>query len=79
MVDMNLFLKKSTLFLFSIFNSKVIYSTYDVNFILLVLELTDDYFFTGLVYFFRFIPFLFFGPIGDWLADNSSLKKYDLE
>ncbi|ACS51815.1 putative MFS transporter [Bartonella grahamii as4aup] len=27
------------------------------------------------MYFFRFIPFLFFGPIGGWLADNFSLKK----
>ncbi len=76
MVDMNLFLKKSPLSLFfSLFISKVGDTAYEVIFILLVLELTDNYFFTGLVYFFRFIPFLFFGPIGGWLADNFSLKK----
>ncbi|EJF78553.1 H+ Antiporter protein [Candidatus Bartonella washoeensis] len=81
MVDMNLFLKKSPLSLFfSLFISKVGDTAYEVVFILLVLELTDNYLFTGLVYFFRFIPFLFFGPIGGWLADNFSLKKkYDLQ
>ncbi|WP_375609312.1 MULTISPECIES: MFS transporter [unclassified Bartonella] len=73
---MNLFLKKSPLSLFfSLFISKVGDYAYEVVFILLVLELTDNFFFTGLVYFFRFIPFLFFGPIGGWLADNFSLKK----
>ncbi|WP_074381053.1 MFS transporter [Bartonella doshiae] len=73
---MNSFLKKSPLSLFlSLFISKVGDSAYEVIFILLVLELTDNYFFTDLVYFFRFIPFLFFGPIGGWLADNFSLKK----
>ncbi|EJF86797.1 hypothetical protein MCW_00020 [Cardidatus Bartonella washoeensis 085-0475] len=76
MVDMNLFLKKSRLSLFfSLFISKVGDTAYEVVFILLVLELTDNYLFIGLVYFFRFIPFLFFGPIGGWLADNFSLKK----
>ncbi|USP03735.1 MFS transporter [Bartonella taylorii] len=73
---MNLFFKKSPLTLFcSLFISKVGDYAYEVIFVLLVLELTDNYFFTGLVYFFRFIPFLFFGPIGGWLADNFSLKK----
>ncbi len=73
---MNLFLKKSPLSLFSsLFISKVGDYAYEVVFILLVLELTDNYFFRGLVYFFRFIPFLFLGPIGGWLADNFSLKK----
>ncbi|WP_039951684.1 MFS transporter [Candidatus Bartonella washoeensis] len=73
---MNLFLKKSRLSLFfSLFISKVGDTAYEVVFILLVLELTDNYLFIGLVYFFRFIPFLFFGPIGGWLADNFSLKK----
>ncbi|EJF85890.1 hypothetical protein ME1_01467 [Bartonella vinsonii subsp. arupensis OK-94-513] len=73
---MNLFLKKSPLSLFlSLFISKVGDYAYEVIFVLLVLELTDTYLFTGLVYFFRFIPFLFFGPIGGWLADNFSLKK----
>ncbi|WP_034987951.1 MFS transporter [Bartonella florencae] len=73
---MNLFLKKSPLVLFSsLFISKVGDYAYEVVFVLLVLELTDNIFFTGLVYFFRFIPFLFLGPIGGWLADNFSLKK----
>lgn len=73
---MKLFLKKSPLALFSsLFISKVGDYAYEVVFILLVLELTDNIFFTGLVYFFRFIPFLFFGPIGGWLADNFSLRK----
>ncbi|WP_317994071.1 MFS transporter [Bartonella gliris] len=68
--------KKSPLALFSsLFISKVGDYAYEVIFVLLVLELTDNYFFTGLVYFFRFIPFFFFGPIGGWLADNFSLKK----
>ncbi|EJF75959.1 MFS transporter [Bartonella alsatica] len=73
---MNLFLKESPLTLFSsLFISKVGDYAYEVVFVLLVLELTDNTFFIGLVYFFRFIPFLFFGPIGGWLADNFSLKK----
>ncbi|WP_273721567.1 MULTISPECIES: MFS transporter [unclassified Bartonella] len=73
---MKLFLKKSPLALFSsLFISKVGDYAYEVVFVLLVLELTDNFFFTGLVYFFRFIPFLFFGPIGGWLADHFSLKK----
>ncbi|PIT69935.1 MFS transporter [Bartonella tribocorum] len=73
---MNLFLKKSPLALFSsLFISKVGDTAYEVVFILLVLELTDNAFLIGLVYFFRFIPFLFFGPVGGWLADNFSLKK----
>ncbi|WP_208441506.1 MFS transporter [Bartonella raoultii] len=73
---MNLFLKKSPLALFSsLFLSKVGDYAYEVVFVLLVLDLTENFFFTGLVYFFRFIPFLFFGPIGGWLADNFSLKK----
>lgn len=73
---MNLFFKKSPLSLFcALFISKVGDYAYEVIFVLLVLELTDNFFFTGLVYFFRFIPFLFFGPIGGWLADHFSLKK----
>ncbi|WP_034989343.1 MFS transporter [Bartonella senegalensis] len=73
---MKLFLKKSPLALFSsLFISKVGDYAYEVVFILLVLELTENTFFTGLVYFFRFIPFLFLGPIGGWFADNFSLKK----
>ncbi|WP_273760399.1 MFS transporter [Bartonella sp. ML70XJBT.G] len=73
---MNLFFKKSPLALFSsLFISKVGDYAYEVVFVLLVLELTENFFFTGLVYFFRFIPFLFFGPIGGWLADHFSLKK----
>ncbi|WP_330168756.1 MFS transporter [Bartonella grahamii] len=73
---MNLVFKKSPLALFSsLFISKVGDYAYEVVFVLLVLELTDNTFFIGLVYFFRFIPFLFFGPIGGWLADNFSLKK----
>ncbi|UNE53799.1 MFS transporter [Bartonella machadoae] len=73
---MNLFFKKNPLLLFlSLFISKIGDYAYEVIFVLLVLELTDNFFFTGLVYFFRFIPFLFFGPIGGWLADNFSLKK----
>ncbi|PIT68494.1 MFS transporter [Bartonella tribocorum] len=73
---MKSFLKKNPFSLFSaLFISKVGDYAYEVIFILLVLELTDNAFFTGLVYFFRFIPFLFFGPIGGWLADNFSLKK----
>ncbi len=76
MGDMNLVFKKSPLALFSsLFISKVGDYAYEVVFVLLVLELTDNTFFIGLVYFFRFIPFLFFGPIGGWLADNFSLKK----
>nr|WP_254492362.1 MFS transporter [Bartonella sp. B1099] len=73
---MKLFLKKSPFALFSsLFISKVGDYAYEVVFVLLVLEVTDNAFLIGLVYFFRFIPFLFFGPIGGWFADNFSLKK----
>lgn len=59
----------------SLFFSKLGDYTYEVAFLFIVLEATQgNYFFVGLVYFFKFIPFLFFGPVGGWLADNHNLK-----
>ena len=60
----------------SLFISKSGDYAYEVVFVFIVLETTQkDYFQAGVVYFFRFIPFLFFGPVGGWLADNGRLKK----
>ncbi|WP_370931034.1 MFS transporter [Bartonella sp. DGB1] len=60
----------------SLFISKLGDYAYEVVFIFIVLETTrNNYLLTGLVYFFRFIPFLFFGPVGGWLADNGRLKN----
>lgn len=43
---------------------------YEVAFSIIVIELLSfDFFYIGIVYFFRFIPYLFFGPLGGWLAD----------
>ncbi|QRN40800.1 MAG: MFS transporter [Neisseriaceae bacterium] len=59
-----------------LFFSKVGDYAYELIFIFIVLETTNnDYFITGLIYFFRFIPFIFFGPIGGWRADNRNIKK----
>lgn len=60
----------------SLFISKSGDYAYEVVFVFIVLESThNDYLLTGLVYFFRFIPFLFFGPVGGWMADNYRLKN----
>lgn len=62
--------------LISLFISKLGDYAYEVVFVFIVLETTNkNYLLTGLVYFFRFIPFLFFGPVGGWLADNAGLKN----
>lgn len=59
----------------SLFISKCGDYAYEVVFVFIVLENThNNYLMTGFVYFFRFIPFLFFGPIGGWLADNYPLR-----
>lgn len=59
----------------SLFISKTGDYAYEVVFVFIVLENThNDYLLTGFVYFFRFIPFLFFGPVGGWMADNYRLK-----
>ncbi|WP_308538901.1 MFS transporter [uncultured Pantoea sp.] len=59
----------------SLFISKTGDYAYEVVFVFIVLESThNDYLLTGFVYFFRFIPFLFFGPVGGWMADNYRLK-----
>lgn len=59
----------------SLFMSKTGDYAYEVVFVFIVLESTHhDYLLTGFVYFFRFIPFLFFGPVGGWMADNYRLK-----
>lgn len=60
----------------SLFISKVGDFAYEVVFVFIVLETTsDNYFITGVIYFFKFIPFLFFGPIGGWMADNYKIDK----
>ncbi|SDB66396.1 Major Facilitator Superfamily protein [Pseudomonas sp. NFACC23-1] len=49
---------------------------YEVVFVILAIELLDfDLYYLGLVYFFRFIPYLCFGPVGGWLADTVSYKR----
>ncbi|EEM8546175.1 MFS transporter [Salmonella enterica] len=60
----------------SLFISKSGDYAYEVVFVFIVLESThNNYLLTGFVYFFRFIPFLFFGPVGGWMADNYRLKN----
>ncbi|MCT4708838.1 MFS transporter [Enterobacteriaceae bacterium H11S18] len=60
----------------SLFISKLGDYAFEVVFVLIVLETThNNYLYVGVVYFFRFIPFLFFGPLGGWLADNASLRR----
>lgn len=59
----------------SLFISKSGDYAYEIVFVFIVLETTkNNYLLTGFVYFFRFIPFLFFGPVGGWMADNHKLK-----
>lgn len=54
----------------SSFISKTGDFAYEVAFVILAIELLSfDFFYLGIVYFFRFIPYLFFGPVGGWLAD----------
>jgi MFS family permease len=49
---------------------------YEVVFAILAIELLDfDLYYLGLVYFFRFMPYLFFGPVGGWLADAYAHKR----
>lgn len=60
----------------SLFISKSGDYAYEVVFVFIVLESThNNYLLTGFVYFFRFIPFLFFGPVGGWMADNYRIKN----
>ncbi|CEF30931.1 MFS transporter [Xenorhabdus nematophila] len=43
---------------------------HDVVFAIIAIELLSfDFMYIGIVYFCRFIPYLFFGPVGGWLAD----------
>jgi DHA3 family macrolide efflux protein-like MFS transporter len=50
---------------FSSFISKTGDFAYEVAFVILAIELLSfDYFYLGIVYFFRFIPYLLFGPVG---------------
>jgi DHA3 family macrolide efflux protein-like MFS transporter len=59
----------------STFISKTGDFAYEVGFAIIAIELLAfDYFYLGVVYFFRFIPYLLFGPVGGWLADNSPRK-----
>ncbi|WP_019223954.1 MFS transporter [Bartonella rattaustraliani] len=71
-----LWIKNFPSLLSSLFISKVGDYAYEVVFVFIVLEVTENnYLFTGLVYFFRFILFLFFGTVGGWMADNGCLKR----
>ncbi|MBX8496734.1 MFS transporter [Pseudomonas cichorii] len=48
---------------------------YEITFALIALELLSfNYLHIGIVYFFRFLPYLFTGPIGGWLADGRPYK-----
>lgn len=59
----------------SLFMSKTGDYAYEVAFVFILLEITyNNFWLIGVVYFFRFIPFLFFGPLGGWLADNRKIK-----
>lgn len=56
--------------------SKIGDFAYEVIFAILAIELLDfDLYYLGLVYFFRFIPYLLFGPVGGWLADEFPYKR----
>lgn len=56
--------------------SKVGDFAYEVVFVILAIELLDfDLYYLGWVYFFRFIPYLIFGPVGGWLADVFPYKR----
>ncbi len=51
---------------------------YEVIFAIITIELlSSDLIHIGTVYFFRFIPYLFFGPVGGWLADSVP-QKYNM-
>lgn len=61
---------------FSSFFSKTGEFAYEVVFALLAIEfLESNYFYLGLVYFVRFIPYVFFGAVGGWIADNHPQKN----
>jgi len=69
-------IKNFRMLLASLFISKLGDYAYEVVFVFIVLENThNNYLLTGCVYFFRFIPFLFFGPVGGWMADNWRIKN----
>jgi hypothetical protein len=60
------------------FISKVGEFAYEVVFALLAIQLLEgDLFFLGVVYFLRFIPYVLFGVLGGWIADNFS-QKYNM-
>lgn len=67
----NILLNKKLLPLyFSSLTSKTGEFAYEIAFAIIAIELLSfDLLHIGTVYFFRFIPYLFFGPIGGWLAD----------
>ena len=51
---------------------------YKVVFTIIAIELLSfDYFYMGGCLFFRFIPYLFFGSVGGWLADAFA-QKYNM-
>ncbi|MPQ65881.1 MULTISPECIES: MFS transporter [unclassified Pseudomonas] len=51
---------------------------YEVAFALIAIELLSfEFFYLGIIYFFRFIPYLLFGPVGGWLADAFP-QKYNM-
>ncbi|WP_420234199.1 MFS transporter [Pseudomonas sp. ABY48] len=56
--------------------SKIGDFAYEVLFAILAIELLSfDLYYLGLVYFFRFMPYLLFGPVGGWLADAFAHKR----
>ncbi|EML0424461.1 MFS transporter [Vibrio parahaemolyticus] len=60
----------------SSFISKIGDFAHEVVFALITIELlSGDIFYIGMVYFLKFIPYLFSGPVGGWIADAFPFKK----
>ncbi|WP_311567287.1 hypothetical protein [Photobacterium arenosum] len=56
--------------------SKIGDFAHEVVFALITIELlSGDIFYIGLVYFLKFIPYLFSGPVGGWIADVFPFKR----
>ncbi|MBX8530554.1 MFS transporter [Pseudomonas cichorii] len=73
---LNIILNKKLLPLsFSSLLSKTGDYAYEIAFTMIALELLSfNYLHMGLVYFFRFLPYILTGPIGGWFADKRSYK-----
>lgn len=73
-----IFNKKLLPLYFSSLISKTGDFAYEVLFAIIIIELLSfDLLHIGTLYFIRFIPYLFFGPVGGWLADAVP-QKYNM-